>query len=268
MKIRIDMHVHPNLPKSEEKAVLKANEWWKALKKKNIRCIISAEHSYKDFRRNFEIMEQTAPKGFVVFPGAELITKEGVDIVAFYKDISIYKEKRMLTPYLMSTETMVSYLNRKKYAYFISHPFTLGTTSIIKNLGMKKAREIMKKSRSVEVHNASFSAVANLLERTMLSKIFRGKYEKMRKVESLPKEFWEKIKFISGGSDAHEPEDIGSFLAVEAKSLSPLGLYSAITTNKKDCFFANNKFLISSAFLSLANTFREWLAKKAYKLVH
>jgi len=268
MKVKVDMHVHPNLPKSDERAIAKAGEWWAVLKKKGIMCIISAEHCYSNPKRNFWIMEKTAPKGFIVLPGVEAISKEGVDIVAFYKDSSIYREKKLLLPYSMKTDVIVGYLNKRGYAYYISHPFTLGTTSIIKNLGEEKALRIMNKAKSVEIHNTAFSGAARFLEKTGLSIVFRNKYQKMVNVENLPEEYWKNIKFISGGSDAHKPSDLGSCMTLETKSMSPAELYRAIVSNKKDRFFANNRFLISNIITSLINSACEWLTKKKYKLLH
>jgi hypothetical protein len=268
MKIRVDMHVHPNLAKNKARAMQKAESWWKAFRKAGIKCIISAEHSYKNPKRNYEIMEKTAPKGFAVIPGSEVISKEGVDLVVFHKDESIFKERRILTPYLMSTEAMVTYLNKKGYAYFISHPFTLGTTGIFKNLGEKRAKKIIEKAKSIEAHNTAFSGSARFLEKTMLSKVFKGKYGQMRKVGNLPKEYLKKAKFIAGGSDAHKPSDVGSYVVVDSKSMKLSDIYNAITRNKKDTFHENDSFCVLSACASLLNSFGEWCSKKKYKLLH
>jgi len=265
MKIKVDMHVHPSLPKSEKKAIAKAKKWWQALKKAGITCIISSEHTYHDCKRNYEIMKKTAPKGFVIFPGAEMVSKENIDIVIFYKDDSVYKEEKILKPFEIKIDRLIDYLNKRKYAYYIPHPFTLGTTSIFK-LGEKKAIKIMKKAKSIEAHNTSFKPVAKLSKKIGISKIMGKKYERALLVENVPKKYLKNVKFISGGSDAHRPACIGSCMIIDTKSKKPSDIYNALTSNKKDMFFSSNKLFMPGIIISAKETLKDWIVKKKYSI--
>lgn len=260
MKIKIDMHVHPSLPKKEEKALAKAEKWWRELMKKGIRCIISAEHCYRNPGWNYEIMQKTSPEGFFVFPGAELLSMEGVDLIVFHKDKSIYDDEKLIKPWNMKIEDMINYIEKKGYEYFIPHPFTLGKTSIFK-IGSKRSAKILESAKSIEAHNTCMKQIRIISEKIRLSNIFRKKYKKMLMMENVPSEYLKNIKFISGGSDAHRPSCIGSCMIIESKSESFEDVFKALISNKKDNFISEGESSLAGLAISSKEALSDWASK-------
>ena len=260
MRIKIDMHVHAALPKSEAKAKKKVQAFWEEIKKAGISVIISAEHCYKNPERAFNVFASNCPKGCVVLPGSEILSKEGIDIVVFHKDSSIFKEKKLLEPFGMEVNRIIDYLNKKGYAYFIPHLFTLGGTSIFK-IGKQKALKMMKKAKSVEVHNTSFSGAKFCLKQTGVCRVFNDLYKRMENVENLPQPYWKSVKFVSGGSDAHTPQSIGSYLSIQTKYLDAANVHKAIISNNKDDFFVKTRFSLSAELKAGYHAFSDWFTK-------
>jgi len=225
MKLRVDYHFHPNLPKSETKAVEKCKRWWKKFSEEKINCIIVTEHSYKDPERAYSLINKTKPKGMHCIPGVEYCTREGIDIIIFSKREKIYDIKELETFKLNFEETLRLIEKRKDLFATVTHPYTLGLTSVLDKLGWKVYQDAVNRLGSVEISNGSF----DILEKVLPCFLFRSKLAKIQKHKELPKnEYPKKVRFLTAGSDAHQISEVGN--CVELETTKPV--FSAITNNK------------------------------------
>jgi len=272
--IKVDMHFHPNLPKSDGKAIRKARDWWAAFKKAGIDAVIVVEHAYKDPARAYRILLETKPKKAKteIFPGLEALTSEGNDIVVFDETDKIFQHREICTPYELGTFQLIKKAKKAGYKCFVPHPFTPGTTGVMNNLGERKGKRAIALAGGVELHNDAFAPVLN----TPFLPLPKNKLDKMRKVRDLPAHSYTKngkciVKFFAGGSDAHEPGDLDAgYLIAAPKKLTRNAIFKAITNNKKGIFmFSKKRSLRKNLGYILAGVYTsniEWLMKKRLQL--
>lgn len=265
MKFRIDYHFHPNLPRSENKALEKCRQWWKYFKKHNINCVIVAEHSYKNPKRAFELMNKTKPARMFCIPGIEYCTKEGIDIVLFSKTNKIYSIKELKTFSLTYKETVALVLKNKSLFSFVTHPHTLGLTSVIRKIGYLDYYKYVNKLEAVEIYNGAFDNLYLLLNKFPLNLLSKSKINAIKKNQELPKkDYPKKIKFLAAGSDAHQLIEVGSCYEVNAKNA-----FDALTNNKGKGKVSRRKNNFSFVVLvkGAIITFDEFLTKMMLKFV-
>ncbi len=263
MELRIDYHFHPNLPKSNKKALLKCKKLWQSFLKQGINCVVVTEHIYKGSKRAFEFMHKTKPKKVYCFPGMEYITKEGVDIVIFSKTAKIYKIPK-LKPYGLTFDETVKLIktNRDLHSY-VTHPYTIGTTSIVNILGQKTYRNAVKELGAVEISNGAFDGFVKILKLFPFNIIFKSKLNYVLKTQNLPrKEYPKKAKFLTVGSDAHIASDIGNCAVTESKK----DIFQSIVTSKNPRIV--RKKIVFNLFNLAINgliTLNEYLTKQKFK---
>jgi hypothetical protein len=235
MKLRIDYHSHPNLSKINSIALKKCKKWWRFFEKNKINCVLITEHAYKNPRRAFEFMNKTKPKGFFCFPGVECVTKEGVDIVIFSNNPKIYKLKQ-LAPLKTTYNEIIKLVCSKKYLYsYVTHPYTLGLTSVINKLGNKVYKDSVKKLGALEISNGAFDNLECFFRLFPLRFFFKSKLSKISLTKHIPKKDYPKpIKFLAAGSDAHFPEDLGNHFEINtpSKTISENKVFQLLSKNK------------------------------------
>jgi hypothetical protein len=263
MTYNIDYHFHPNLPKSEKKAHKKSKKAWENFQKHNINVVISTEHVFKNPQRAFSVMKENKPDDAFLFPGIEYLTQEGIDVLIFSQDEKIYTHKE-LTPYNLSLEETVTFAEKNNYACSIAHPHTLGTTSIIKRMGQEKYLQYAQKTKSIELSNSSFNNILPCLNFFLLKKIFAKKIKQIENNRLVPEEnFFQEVKFFAVGSDAHHPEQIGTYCKLTHHAHE---LYEKIINNNNPEI--NEKTSTKTNFIILIReticVFREFLIKKYF----
>lgn len=265
MIFTIDYHFHPNLPRNEKKALIKCNNWWKSFEKHGVNTIIVTEHCYKNPKKAFALMTRTKPAGFYIFPGLEYVTKEGIDIIIFSQSKQIY-DYNELKPFKLSYDETINFILKTNLSGYITHPYTIGRTSIISVLGRNKYLFYLNKLGSVEVTNNAFANLKELIDKPLLNKVFSKQIKRIVKTKDLPKEDYpKKIRFLAAGSDAHNPEELGTFVTVET---TPRNLFKKITINTNPAI--TTKKYTSVNYLLLMKTaitsFEEFVEKKISKI--
>lgn len=274
--INVDYHFHPNLPKDEKKAILKAKNYWKEFQKNNINCILVTEHSFKNPRRAYEIMHKTKPKNYFCFPGIEYLTKSGSELILFSLDEKIY-DISILDKTLISIEEIILFLkkiNNKNIACFIPHPYHAGTCSVINNRGYSFYKKIVNEINAVEISNGSYD-ILNLFLRLkffkIIKKIFKKKSYFIKKTTTLPKkDYPKKIKFLACGSDAHVVSEIGNYYKIKMplnKKIKKKEIFELISNNKgKGVCVIKTKKLSFNGLLKIALiSFKEYKIKNKFK---
>ena len=229
MKLRIDYHFHPNLPKSNKRALIKSKKWWKVFKKYKVNCIIVTEHSYKNPERAFKFLNQTKPDDFYCFPGIEYNTKEGIDIILFSNKEFIYNLD--LKSFKFSYRQIVELIQNEKDIHgFVTHPFTLGLTSIIKKLGLNEYKKYVNKINAVEISNGAFDTLYQILKKPVLNLFMKKMINRIKLNQNLPKKYYPKnIKFLAVGSDAHHFYEVGNCYEILNKSKN---VFDSVINNK------------------------------------
>lgn len=233
MKLRIDYHFHPNLPKNDENARKKCKNIWQKFQEKNIKYIVVTEHAYKNPKRAYNLMIKEKPENYFCFPGIECITKEGIDIIVFSNTSNIYNY-RELKPFNLLYFELIDFVNSKNNLYaFVTHPYTLGLTSVINKLGEKVYIKSLNLLNAVEISNGAFDNLFFLISKFPLNFIFRSKLKKIIKSKNLPKSDYPKnIKFLVAGSDAHYAEEIGNCYEINySGNLTKDSIFKIITNN-------------------------------------
>lgn len=236
MKINVDYHFHPNLPLNHMVALRKVKKIYLRCQEMEINCLLITEHSYKNPRRAYNYMKSFLPANFYIFPGVEYITRDKIDIIVFSRDEKIYDYPE-LRSFMLSFEELVDFvISKPDLEAFVTHPFTLGGTGIVRRKGIFFTRMMIDKLGAVEMSYTVFSSLKKAVNRhTIMRKIFARSLYKIGLNEILPREFYPKnIKFLAAGSDAHHIKQIGTCceLAVIGE-VSTRSVFQAIISNKR-----------------------------------
>jgi len=270
MSFRIDYHFHPNLPSNEEKAKEQCSEFWKKFKEKKIGCVIVTEHAYKNPERAYKLMKETKPEEIYLFPGIECITRDGVDLIVFSKEESIYKY-RELTSFSLSYIDLVHFLhNHSELHGFVTHPYTLGQTSVVKKLGESAYLHSLNKLGAVEISNSSFNNVKPLLQKRGIRSFAHKKVNQINKVENLKHSLPPKdIKFLAAGSDAHHVEEVGNCYEVDDTASTIDEAFKLVSYNRgrgRVIFENRERTSFSLLYKTGVTTFGEFLIKQKLRI--
>jgi len=228
MTHNVDYHFHPNLPKGKKRAIKKCQKIWASYVKQNINTVIVTEHNFKNPERAFRLMKETKPEHCNVFPGMEHVTEEGIDVLIFHRDDSIYRCNE-LAPFGLTLDETIKITEQNNYACCLAHPYSLAKSSAIKRLGHEKYFEYLNKICAVEISNSSFNNLINIVEKPFMKRIFKKKLSDIHNTKKLPEsDYPEKIKFLAVGSDAHHPKEIGTFCTIKSNGDD---LYEQIISN-------------------------------------
>jgi len=260
MIFKIDYHFHPSLPLNKEEALEKCKRWWVEYAKYGINVLIVTEHIYENPKFSYEMMRLTRPKNCFVFPGVEYLTKEGIDIIIFSKKPDFYGLRELL-PYKMTYKSTLEFVYKNKLEACVTHPYTLGNTSIIHILGYKIFHKSVDKLGVVEITNTSFLNLRNAIREYHLQRLLKKEMIGINRTMHLPhKDYPKKIKFLAAGSDAHYFSEVGTYVRLNC---DPKDLFFRLTHDKNPQVI--RKRSIRADYLLLLeeslNSFKEYMLK-------
>ena len=271
MKINIDYHFHANISFFDSFAKRKCKRIWDKFKKENIQVVISTEHAYKNPSRAFKFLNMLKPEGFYCFPGVECITKEGVDIIVFSDNEKIYKYKE-LEPFKLSYFDLIDFVKSKGDLYsFVTHPHTIGLTSVINKLGFDAYKKSLSLLNAVEISNGAFDNLIILIKNLRLTSLLSNYTKKIEKTRNLPKsEYPSTINFLAVGSDAHHVEEIGNCYEIDLnnKLLNSKNVFDLVIMNHgkgKILFDKNNSFNFYLLIKTACTVLSEFIIKQKCK---
>ncbi|MDO8516120.1 MAG: hypothetical protein Q7S28_02625 [bacterium] len=229
--LRTDYHFHPNLPKNEKRAVKKVRRIFKAFDEFEITTVIIAEHAYKEPKRAWKIMMQEKPSHITLIPGLEYVTSEDIDIVMFSNKERIY-DMPELAPFSMNYREAVQFVHGNEDLHaFVTHPFTLGRTSLAKKLGEDFTKEMIHALGAVEVSYSPYDKMYDALRLFPFRKMRARALMRLALNDFIPSELLPKdIRFFAAGSDAHHVWDIGAHM--ELPFFDGDDHFKVITNNK------------------------------------
>lgn len=269
--MRADYHFHPNLPLflpgiGPLLSRARARSIWKAFSRWNLSAVIVAEHAYKHPQRSFEILESQKPADArtVIFPGVEVLTSEGVDMVVFAEEKEpIFLKHDLLVPWKLSCEEVIRRIESDPLLFgIVTHPFTPGRTSIVRILGRPFTEQAISRLKFLEQHNTTLASLQTLMESTGLRRLFPVKYHQMCETFSCPLPLPPGI-IGTCGSDAHHPWAIGDCTEFEEPCpAKPEDVFS-LMTSKTGRFKQRSSRPLWALPFECVTVLREWVMKKA-----
>lgn len=266
--VRIDYHVHPNFGPSRTRARRKAEKWWRHFAKHNLHAVVITEHAYKYPEETFRFLEKEKPEDSTteVFPGVEALTKEGIDLVVFAETPQeMYRPSRLLRPYGLSYEDAVHEITERGLSAYVTHPSTFGTTSLVRHKGQNFAREMIARLGAVERHNSAFIDLSAFLDR--FPRFLLGwLLDDLEERSTTPSHLYDAapLRFWAGGSDAHHPFELGSYVEVASEAFPRnRTLWDLLHTTTDRAFIFRNEIRFRFALLRQCCTvFSEYLHKR------
>ena len=149
---------------------------------------------------------------------------------------------------------------------FVTHPHTLGLTSVIRKRSYTDYYKYVNILGAVEIYNGAFDNLSILLNMFPLNHLSKSKINAIKKNQELPKkDYPKKIKFLAAGSDAHQLIEVGSCYEVNAKNA-----FEAVTNNKGKGKVSRRKNNFNMIVLIKAGviTFGEFLKKMTLKIIN
>lgn len=256
--IRVDYHFHPNLPTSNARAARKVARLYKRFAQRGISAVLITEHVYKDPVRAWRMMQEQKPADITIFPGLEYLTKEGIDICLFAETDAIYSYAWI--PYALSYEEIIDFLQtHPDVRGFVTHPYTLGTTSIITKKGDSFTKEAIEALGSVECIYSVFRDLKKLLNFPILRLCTASLRARIDKNESLPLDFHPRtLRFFAIGSDAHHVWEIGPGAEVAMKE----SVFGSIVGNTAIQPYGIDQGKLWRLIPAAFTTAHEWLLKR------
>ncbi|USN45621.1 MAG: hypothetical protein H6502_00630 [Candidatus Woesearchaeota archaeon] len=261
MEFRVDYHMHPNLPRNDARAYKRAKRYWSVLQQLSINVIMVTEHVYKHPQRAYAVMNQTKPRNCFVFPGMEYLTKEGVDILLYAKDESLYTYPE-LKPKNLTCEELIAFANTHALVAIIAHPRILGTTSYINTKGYDAYTKDANKFAGVEIANEVFSGIP--FASKLLQFLFPLQIKKMQQTMHLPRSDYPKHpQLLTAGSDAHHSWGLGTYVLIRT---SKEKLYQTVLANKSPQVVGKQRtpFHLGHFIRESCTVFHEYLLKKRF----
>jgi len=231
--MKVDYHFHPNL--LGKNPAKRLNALWKAIEDLKFDAMVCTEHSFKSAPEAYRLLAASKPAHLhtQIFPGAELVTQEGVDVIVFAEHDWYDEHPLLLKPFGLTLSETLRYLAQTDLTYFIPHPVLYHNP--LKSLYREdaKMKEFLHEVPAVESFNGCYLGLDHLSKTSPVFKLGTHVFRRLSKSARVPTDVLkEKKKFIAIGSDAHHPKDLG--FAVEIPGALPhsrTGMFQKITSN-------------------------------------
>ncbi|MDD3160167.1 MAG: PHP-associated domain-containing protein [Candidatus ainarchaeum sp.] len=226
--ILAEMHTH-----LIEKKV-KPKDYWKAVLEKKLKIIAITEHVEYNPKKAYLDLKKIKPKNIILIPGMEAKTSAG-HLIIFGKDESIYNVPDIQTINI-PIEKALQRIKEYNLTASFAHPYGYKTDSTCSIIGEKKTKELLEKYEiGTEYYNGMLGSATSLIFKNKILKNtynisdYLAKHKKLKflnkakiiekKLYEISQEtfmrvkngitFSENAKYITAGSDAHYPRNIG-----------------------------------------------------------
>lgn len=238
----VDYHFHPNLSKYDYFAKRKCREIWRQFAHHGMNVVVVTEHIFKNPPRAYRLLCDMRPPDAttVIFPGIEALTNEGIDLIVFAQNETIFTHRTLMVPKQLSLLDMIRYIKAQPdLVGSLAHPALLGHSGSERQIGKARTIAAIRELGRVEMANACFKGSKLLFDVLQLDHLFKRARAMMERTAYLPKEYYDfpEVKFYTGGSDAHVVVEIGSGLHVADAPLNDrAALFKAISHNSSATF--------------------------------
>ena len=232
--MKADYHFHPNLhAKKPEKRLERI---WEAISKHQLNAIICTEHVYKNAPDAYRRLVESKPADAKahIFPGAELITRDGkgIEVIAFAEEDWYDEHPKLLEPFAFTLSEILGYLEKTDLHYFIPHPFLPGNPLRQFYPEKNAMNGFLRSLPAFEVSNGCYLLLEYFLDCIRFKKIANALRQSVQIRLSGISERERAHRFIAVGSDAHHPRDMGFCVEIpSAKGIGRHDAFSLITSN-------------------------------------
>ncbi len=268
--LRVDCHLHPNFPFFLPEFFVRrhAEKLWATFRKRKLDAVFVAEHAFKHPFRSYRTLLKYRPKGATtqIIPAVEALTREGIDMIVFSKDMYVYTQRDIITPYRLTIKQLVSRVQKDRRLHgVIPHPFAPSDSGILRHYSEAIARKDETILRFVEKYNASLTALEQFLSTLHLTRVLRQLSLSARNTTRLPVRLIPRGLTFLGGSDAHHVWDMGSCLVIHGpKPRTYADAFRTITSPryKRTFVWRNHRHPLLSMISDGITAFREHLMRK------
>lgn len=259
--VRFDAHFHPQTSRFGLRKKLglsiekRLEKWWKAFRNSNIQVIVSTEHAYVNPAEGYYLMRNSKPEdyGAVVVPGLEAVSKEGIDVLVWSRDESIFEDKEVMVPFTKSVGELVDIVSgNENYQGCIPHSFGITPSAAYPKISAEEISRLSAKLGVVEAYNFAAHPMFNRGDRgRSLARSIRylttskGKplKESFRMQNELNEESSERRLSFIVGNDAHNSHDVRCYgLMYVDGGLSIESAFRALQQNKNPNVFFPNEY--------------------------
>lgn len=219
---------------------VKAEQYWKFVQQANLNVVCITEHNEYNPKRSYDIVNAKKPENVVLVPGVELNTSIG-HVLCYSPTPDVYNDAKLLED-KVDMNYCLNYARKNNCLLVIAHPFGFNHDSAYYLGGMESLRHYCKHNGvGIEAYNGLVGKVSEIalesnwvkqplkffgwLEKnrvtriTQLSRIGSAVHKRMDiKMQDLVErttkglEFAEECPIITAGSDAHQPDKIGTVI--------------------------------------------------------
>ncbi|MEK7218510.1 MAG: hypothetical protein AAB728_03525, partial [Patescibacteria group bacterium] len=219
--IRVDTHFHPNFSFWLPEILIRrrSRKIWDTFRKRKLDVVFVAEHAYKHPRRSYETLLRCRPKGVrtAIIPAVETVSREGIDMIVFSKDGSVYGKRDILTPFKLPIERLVQRIHADPRLFgVIPHPYAPSRTGFLRSRPpslLLKEEDVL---RFAEKFNGALLSTRHILLFLHLTRLFNRMFKRISRTMCVPARMTPRGITILGGSDAHHVWDLGSYLCIHA----------------------------------------------------
>ena len=161
-RVRFDAHFHPQTSRFHIRRKLgldinkRLQKWWNVFRQNDIRIIVSTEHTYVNPVEGYYLMRNSKPKDFdaVILPGVEAVSREGIELLIWSKDESIFEDDNVMMPFHKPINELVEIVSKNKnYQSCFPHPFGTGPGSAFPKISPYELLDYIGKTGMVEAYN-------------------------------------------------------------------------------------------------------------------
>ncbi|MEK7219007.1 MAG: hypothetical protein AAB728_06115 [Patescibacteria group bacterium] len=266
--MKVDYHVHPNLPSRHPGKRLA--KLWQAVERHGLDAFICAEHTFKDAPAAYRETLAARPKRVrcQVFPGAELATSDGrggVDIVAFAEEDWYDEHPRLLEPFSMTLAETVRTLEASGLHWFIPHPTIMGSALRRMFPSQESMREFLSSVPAFEARNGTHLLIEHLCSHPLVRPFFGCLRERLRaSAEPRLDLYFTSHAFLAVGSDAHHPRDLGYCVEFPGGVLGRRLTFGRLTRNTdiQTLHLPNFSYALPRLLATAGTAFHEWCMRK------
>lgn len=225
--------MHPNL--QARNAAKRLRALWAAFDREALCAVISAEHVFKDASGAYRRLVAARPAGANthVYPGAELVSREDIDVLCFAEHDWYDDHPELLVPYALPLRHLIARLEAVGLPYFIPHPYIANNK--LKRLFPDPAelKAFLGTVQGFEVANGALLQLWQLLRLRGLRRPARRVRDRLCATAAPELRcFPVPRKFIAAGSDAHHPAEIGSvYVELACREDDRSAVFQAMTAN-------------------------------------
>lgn len=276
-RVRFDAHFHPQTSRFHIRRRIgldinkRLQKWWNVFRRNDIRIIVSTEHTYVNPAEGFYLIRNSKPNNFdaVVLPGIEAVSREGIELLVWSKDVSLFEDESVMTPFHKPINELVDIVSKNpNYQGSFPHSFGTGPGSAFPKLSPYEILNYSEKLGMIESYNFITHGMynkVNIMGNVVGAIVYflitkrRTRNESFDLLAGLVRKAQECNISFSIGNDAHNPEDVKCVGIVDIDvdavgKLTAEKAFEALRNNKDPSVYFLNAYSVNNPLHTLTRT--------------